>query len=205
NIDIKDFKNVDIERVKEVFQERKDIAINVGILLVTVFMILYIWGGYRSKVKDLNRQKVEFGKKIEVYNDFQAAQKNNTIFIKKFSKGLSRDQLVNNVSDLSIQYGVQISSFSPAKEKKDEFSKIAILDIEVSSEDYASMVQFIHAIEQAQPRMKVQEWKLFSQSKRSQARSRSRRARHKTATQQEKNADMIKANIRIESERLNDG
>lgn len=165
NIDIKQIlqylKTINVDQIREVIQTRPDIIIKVVLIGLTLFFSARIIGGYSGTARQLKNEITQMQDKLNAIEESKKIQKQYDDFIRNFPESILPDQLISKLSEFAAQRNVQILSFNPAKEPReqsDEFMELAGVEIHVASERYEDLVLFVKDIEDAPYTMRVDNW-----------------------------------------------
>ena len=157
-IDIKNLQNIDFGKLKDQIQKRPDILVNILLIPITLFAIIYIYTGQQKKANSLRYKITELKQKVDAVKHRDDTQKEYDEFVKKFPESLPGDKLIDKLSDLAVSYNVQVSSFSPTKEKTAGSVKITSVTINIVADSYADIVQFVKAIESSAYTLRISKW-----------------------------------------------
>src|SRR3989338_7759696 len=142
-----DIKNIDIqeivERLKAIdFKELRNID--------------------ASQIKDVLRRRpdviINTALIVVALGESKRLQKEYDAFMRDFPQSILTDQLISKLSEFAANRRVQIISFSPEKERGDEYIKVAKVRIDVITDHYKDLVLFMKDIEDAPYTMRVEKW-----------------------------------------------
>ena len=161
NIDVEDLKNIDSAEIKDFLQSHLEAVINITLIIATFLFVLNIAGGHKKKLIQLRKDMKEVQENVEAVTVLKEVQKKKKVFVNNFPKVLSREKLIDSVSNFAAHNSVQILAFSPMSDKSDKFAKITRVKINVSSSSYANIVRFIYEIENTSDSIQIKEveWK----------------------------------------------
>lgn len=158
NINIKDLQNIDAQELGDMLRQRVDILLNVVLVLVTIGATIAIVKGYGKRSEMLTWEIKQLADRGAAVKDSQRLKGEYATFLENFPKLIATDQLVNKLSEFAAYRQVQILSFSPVKEKGDDYLKVAGVQINVSSENYKNIVLFMKDVEDAPYALHVGQW-----------------------------------------------
>ena len=158
NFNIKDLQNIDAQQFGGILRQYIDIVINVVLVLVTIVVTLVISKGYGKKTQMLLWEVKQLEEKIEVVKESERLKKEYSAFQENFPKSILTDNLVNKLTEFAADQGVQILSFSPIKEKGDDYIRVAGVQLHVSSDKYRNIVLFMRDVEDAPYALHIGQW-----------------------------------------------
>lgn len=174
NIDINSLKNLDFNQLKSRILSRVDILINIFLIGITIFATIYI---YNNKKENYNKTKAELEglkEKSAAIKAFRAQEEKLGELKAELPESLDADLLVSKISEFAILHRVQIKTFSPAQETSGRFFTIAQVKINISSNDFKSLLAFTNEIENSKYFLRIKSWSAQMDTPASSSRSRSR-------------------------------
>ena len=157
-IDPKNFKNINITQIKEALQKHPEIFVNILLIPLTLFAIIYLYSGRQKEAQKLRNTIVEMRGKADVVARLGQTQKEYDEFIKKFPQSIESDRLIDKISEFAVTHNVQITSYTPAKQKTSGLVELTSISINISSNNYDDIVAFIKDIEESPYTLKVEKW-----------------------------------------------
>ncbi len=158
NINIRDLQNIDARQLGDMLYQRLDIVLNIVLVLVTIAATTVIAGGNGKKTEMLTYEIKQLEDRTEAVKEAGRLKGEYSAFIENFPKPIVMDQLTNKLSEFAANRQVQILSFSPVKEKSDDYIKIVGVEINISSDNYKNIVLFMKDVEDAPYALRVQRW-----------------------------------------------
>ena len=158
NINIKDLQNIDARELGDMLRQRIDIILTVVPVVVTIVVMANMFKGYGKKSQTLAWEIGQMQERVEVIRESGRLKGNYSVFLENFPKSILTDQLINKLSEFAAYRKVQILSFSPVKEKSDDYIKVAGGQINVTADSYKNMVLFMKDIEAAPYALRVEQW-----------------------------------------------
>lgn len=158
NINIKDLQNIDARELGDMLRQRIDIILTVVPVVVTIIVMANMFKGYAKKSQTLAWEIGQMQERVEVIRESERLKKNYSVFLENFPESILTDQLINKLSEFAADRKVQILSFSPVKEKSDDYIKVAGVQINVTSDSYKNIVLFMRDIEAAPYALRVEQW-----------------------------------------------
>jgi len=147
SISVDDIKNIDWGSVKDRLLSKPGLMINIFLIVVTVIIVFTSISKQAITTNDFKSQISGMKLKIDALDKYKIVQKAYKEKTDNIPESISTDQLIETLSDFAIKWNVQILSFSPAKEKSNNFADITNVKINISSEEYANILLFMYDIE----------------------------------------------------------
>lgn len=168
NINVRDLQNIDARQLGYMVRQHVDMILNIVLILGTIAVTVYVFKGYSKRSQTLALESTKMQERVEVSKESERLHKDYDAFVDGFPKFIVTDQLINKLSEFAAYRHVQILSFSPAKEKADDYIKVARVQINVAADDYKDMILFMKDIEDAPYALRVERWsaKMKEQSNR---------------------------------------
>ena len=204
NISVNDLKNIDVSRSKEWLQSQPGLMINSLLIIITIVVVSSAYSKSRESTKLLQKEYAQLKEKLEILDGFNTAEKQYKSFTKNIPQTIDKDGLITVLSEFAIARNIRILSFSPTKEESSKFANVTSVEINVASEDYASLILFMHDIESSSYLIRIGKWFGVFVTSDSIEQQRSRRSQR--IIQQDVDGvpakKLIKATIKIESVEL---
>ena len=157
-LNVNDIKKLDLAKIQEDILAKPDIAINVGLVLLSLFVMFQIFNGKQTEIGTLKSEIEDWEKKTAVVDTVNATQKQLADYIKNLPQGLLEDKVIGNLADFAESRKVQIISFSPIQiEHKKYFDKVAV-NVSITSDDYKNICLFVSDIENSPYALRLQKW-----------------------------------------------
>ncbi len=178
SVNIKDLKGVDLSEARDKLKSRPNVLIIIGLVLVTGTGVVLLYFNFMQRSMKIAQTTKTYKEQWESAKVSKTVKAKYDKFVADFPKKISIDDLIDKVSAFAIQQNVQIIAFSPAQEVSDDYTKISKINIDVSTESYGDLIQFMQNIEQSPYAIRVDSWqsKLESTPQSSKSDSRSRRS-----------------------------
>lgn len=157
-IDLKELRNIDASQIKDVLRRRPDVIINTVLIVVALAATLNAVKGYGRKSQTLDWEIKKMKERVDALGESKRLQKEYDAFMRDFPQSILTDQLISKLSEFAANRRVQIISFSPEKERGDEYIKVAKVRIDVITDHYRDLVLFMKDIEDAPYTMRVEKW-----------------------------------------------
>jgi Tfp pilus assembly protein PilO len=157
-IDLKELQNIDADQVQEALRRRPDVIVNALLIIVTLAVTFNAVNGYGRRSKTLDWEIKKMQERADALVESKRLEEEHETFMKSFPEAILVDQIGSKLSEFAADRHVQIVSFSPEKEKSDEYVKVTRVRLEVATADYRNLVLFIRDIEDAPRMMRVEKW-----------------------------------------------
>lgn len=158
NINIKDLQNIDAQQLGDMLRQRVDIVLNITLVLVTMAATVLIVKGSGKRSEMLTWEIKQLEERGEAVKESERLKGEYSAFLKSFPEPILTDQLINKLSEFAADRQIQILSFSPVKEKSDNYIKVAGVRINVSSDSYKNIVLFMKDVGDAHYALQVGQW-----------------------------------------------
>ena len=157
-IDPKNIKAINVAQIKETMQKHPEIFINILLIPLTLFAIIYVYSGQRKEAQRLKDVITELKSKTGVVTRLGQTQKEYDEWVKKFPQTIAGDRLIDKISEFAVTHSVQITSYTPAKQKASGLIEQTTISINISSNNYDDIVAFVKDIEESPYTLKVEKW-----------------------------------------------
>ena len=158
NINISDLQNIDAQQIVDMLRQRVDIVLNITLVLVTMVTTVLIVKGSGKRSEMLTWEIKQLEERVEAVKESERLKGEYSAFLESFPKPILTDQLIDKFSEFAADRQVRILSFSPVKEKSDNYIKVAGVQINVSSDSYKNIVLFMKDVEDAPYALQVGQW-----------------------------------------------
>lgn len=158
NFNVMDLQNIDARQVAEMLRQRLDIVLNVFLILVTVLATSGIVAGCHKRSQAMTWEIKQMQERLDTVKESQGIKGEYAKFLEHFPKSILTDQLINKLSEFATYRQVQIVSFSPLKEKGDEYIAVAGVQLNIVSANYKNIILFMRDIEDAPYPLRVDRW-----------------------------------------------
>ena len=205
-IDVSRLKEIDLKRTKEWLLSQPGLLINSLLIVVTIVVVFSTYNKNTETTKSLQEERVQLQERLEAIEKFNAVEKEYKSFTKNIPQTIEADQLITTLSEFAIARGVRILAFSPAKEENNLFFNVTSVEINVASEDYASIVLFMHDIESSPYLMRIGKWSgaFVASDSLTEQKSRKPRRTSQQLSDEAVTKKFIQTTVKIESVELKD-
>lgn len=147
SINLEDLKKIDINQFKDLLRRSPVIVLNIVFVLGSCFTALTLFNKAMSDEKKMKASNASYEEKLEAVKKQKKAKEELDQFAANFPKELVGRQLIDKFSELATNRNVHILSFSPAKEKSDQYSILTTVNLSIESNDYKNIILFVKDIE----------------------------------------------------------
>lgn len=173
DIDIKDIQrslaNIDTKTLQDDLMKRKDIVLNIVLILSTFFGAQFLWSNTQRSITQMKKQTAELEEKSQTILNLEEEKQRSTNFLDKFPQGFSGfTAVIDRVSILADQTNVTIISFVPKAPQETDLLTTHQVEFSVTTSSYTNMIQFIQNIESSQENMRVNSWTVSPEQQRAQ-------------------------------------
>ena len=130
----------------ELFKKNKSMIINVGVILLAIFVAAYLYNMQNQQLATLEENRDEEVKKNEVLESLNRVEKR----IANYKKSLSRKDLgsvIGAMTDIAKETGVKVTSVKPGTDQQfADYTKTSFF-IVVKVPDYHALGKFISKVE----------------------------------------------------------
>jgi hypothetical protein len=152
-----DIKDIDINKIKDQLIEQKELVLQIGLGVVTFFMIISMMGGCQKEISKYKSQINSMQSKSGIIDQYKKSQSDVDTFLKSLPPSLSEDQIIDLVTDLADKNKIKILTFTPTA-SRNESRKIyqeTAIQFSMQADTYKSMVRMIAAIERSKSILQV--------------------------------------------------
>ncbi len=191
-----DVKSIDFSRINEEVFQRKDILVNAGVILLSVYFLFNIMGDRKDNISAHQEEIEVLQRKVSVVEELENTKGKIHQLLNSVSVGPSDvSSLINLINDFAIKHKVQILSFVPSGAEQTEYFEKINLDLSIASDSYANIGSFVYDIETSNKNLRIETWSVGGGATR-------RRGRWTQASQGKQEGD-IQVSLRIASVNLN--
>lgn len=150
-----DIKTIDVMKIKEYLLDHKDIAIQIGVGVVTFMMVISTLGKSQTEMKGIKSKMSNLQSKSSSIADYNKAFTDTNTFLKQVPPPLSEDQIVSFVTDLADKHNIKIQTVNPLKVEDKDIMTTTTLQFSLTASEYKDMVRLIADIELAKNLLQV--------------------------------------------------
>jgi len=196
-IDVKDLKDIDFNALLKDLQGQPSLLVNILLIIITLFVIIQIIVGYKTKVRIIRREVPALEEKKQVVQEAQKIKRDYKAFWDKVPSTISKDEFIELISDLAIDNNIQIISLSPVDKRGDEYKEILTTSLTIlatSKNNYEDLLSFIKALENTLYAIRIDKWTVKTGG----------HVFHRSSSK-EQDSSSIKANLKITAINLKHG
>ena len=153
-----ELKDLDLEQIKDNLLERKDLLINIGLVVATILVCFTVFNNNRKAAATAQAKVLQMQGKTDVIAQHQQSLDKTKEFKEQFLPTLSENDIVELVTNLAIKSKVQVLSYSPAQEASSGIYNRLTMQFIFTATEYADMLQFIYDIEHTPNALRVESW-----------------------------------------------
>jgi len=157
-IDIKNIKKIRFQDFKKAFDNDSVLIINVILVVLTIIPLIWFYYNNQKLNIKLGKEIVELEERIIAVDKFEDAKGQYDDFVDNFPGFMAEDHLRSRLSKLAIDRNIKIVSFSRFDKKSDSLIKKIIVSLDIVSDDYYNIVDFIDDIESISEALIVTKW-----------------------------------------------
>ncbi|MDP8266685.1 MAG: hypothetical protein P9M07_07050 [Candidatus Aceula meridiana] len=150
---------LNFEQLQNNLFKRKDILINIVLVLATLFGINAVIKNKNAESTLLKTEIEELEKKTDAIAEYEKQEKVKNNFMASVPKGFSGfTDVIDKVSVLADEAGVKIRSFDPAESQESDFFVTEKVGFLVSADNYNDMLSFVNKIETSEEGLRIDSW-----------------------------------------------
>ena len=140
-------KEMDLEALKNILRNSPQFILNLAIVVISIFVSISFVTNGKNNEKKFKLNVTEYQEKLEAVKKQEDIKTKYNDFINKFPKSIQASQLIDRFSELAANRNVRILSFSPAKEKNNNYVQQITINLSIESGDYKNIILFVKDIE----------------------------------------------------------
>src|SRR3954468_19965406 len=113
-----DIKDIDVIKIKDQLLDHKELALQVGLGVVTFFMVISMMGGCQKEISKYKSQINAMQSKSDIIQQYKKSQSDVDTFLKNLPPSLSEDQIIDSVTNLADKNKIKILTFTPATSRE---------------------------------------------------------------------------------------
>jgi len=150
-----DLKNFDSKKVTEILLANKDFAMQVGLVVGTLFIIFSLVGQNGIRNKSYRDEISKLNAKEGTIKTYEASLKELKKFKAGVPKELEEDEFSSLVTDLASKDNVNILSFSPGQRRKEDLAEVVTMHMTVRVSTYKDFAMFIKDLESSPSSLRI--------------------------------------------------
>jgi hypothetical protein len=124
----------------------RNIAFNIGLVLVALIVSRVIYGNQYKNVEDLRRKISVEEQKNVLFAELNSDQKKLTAYKQVYARR-EASTIVNDITQIARDSDVRILSIRPGEEHKQAGYSELLIDVSVGASDYQSLARFVTNLE----------------------------------------------------------
>ena len=153
---LKDLKNLDINKVLQILSARKTKAMIAGFAAVTVIGGLMVFNGYRERVAGYQRQMQDLQDKMDVVRRHERSLKALKVFWAALPGELEDNKLIIQLTEYAVKNNVDIINYAPGQSKNEKLYDSSRVRLSVSAGSFKDLLAFMRMIERSPYSLRVE-------------------------------------------------
>ncbi len=153
---LKDLKNLDINKVLQILSARKTKAMIAGFAAVTVIGGLMVFNGYRERVAGYQRQMQDLQDKMDVIRRHERSLKALKVFWAALPGELEDNKLIIQLTEYAVKNNVDIIDYVPDQSKNEKLYDSSRVRLNVRAGSFGDLLAFVRTIERAPYSLRVE-------------------------------------------------
>ncbi len=150
-----DIKDIDIAKLKNEVLDHKEIAIQVLLGVVSLFIIISLVNTSQVEIKKYKSQIAALMAKTGLIEEYKKVEQEIKDFLSKVPAHVPKEKMVDLVTDLAGKNKVKILTFTQANvEKKDSIETTAVT-FSLTADSFVNMVKFLVDIEKGKDFLQI--------------------------------------------------
>jgi len=162
-LDIKDLKNIDFNAFLKQLQSKPSSLAAIGLAAITFFIIIQIGVKYKTDVKNIRNEISSLEKKQASLKSAQKIKDDYNLFWADAPEHISKDRLIELISNIAIDNNIQIVSLSSVSKSEDHYKKtlkVSLSILAVAQNNYQDILSFVEAIENTAYALRIDKWSI---------------------------------------------
>ncbi len=156
NFDNFDLSKIDLAAYRASLMKRKDIALDIVIILITIFAARYLLFYSQTKTTSLNTALAQLEEKQKVVRTLEVENEKFDALASKIPPGLTTEtEIIKNVLTLAEAKGVNVIDYAPAKPETTDYFITQSVEFTFES-TYDQMMSLLSSIEQYDKNLHLQ-------------------------------------------------
>ena len=147
SVNLQDFKKVDINQLKDLLRRSPIFVLNIVFVLGSCFTAITLFNKAKLDEKRMIVSNASYEEKLTAVKEQKKVKQELEQFVNNVPKELIGRQLIDKFSELATNRNVHILSFSPAKEKSDQYTILTTVNLSIESNNYKNIILFVKDIE----------------------------------------------------------
>ncbi len=155
-----DLKSIDYEALLEKLAAKKQVLVQVGILILSSVFLIVLVNAYCVQSDQYQQSIKKLNAKIGAVESYESSIKKLRGFLSHLPDALDEDALSAQIADLAVANNVAVTGFSPGGKKSDLVSEAISIGLEVRADTYKDFLFFLKALENAPFALRIDSAKL---------------------------------------------
>ncbi len=157
-LDLQDLQKLDYQGFLKDLTKQPDLAISLAAPLLAIFIGFNMFTKSQTEHGSLKSGLLQMQEKIKIVEEYSQAQEGMDKFFSEIPPKVAENEFVDTITDFAVKRGIQIESFSPAKNQNDPLYDLTIINLSASTKTYENMWLFIHDIENSGLSIRINSW-----------------------------------------------
>lgn len=146
-INLQDLKRIDLNQLKDLLRRSPIFVLNIVFVFGSCFTAITLFNKAKLDEKNTKASNISYEEKLKAVKEQKSIKQKYQRFVNDFPKELIGRQLIDKFSELATNRNVHIISFSPTKEKSDQYTTLTTVNLSIESDDYKNIILFVKDIE----------------------------------------------------------
>ncbi|MFA5060226.1 MAG: type 4a pilus biogenesis protein PilO [Candidatus Omnitrophota bacterium] len=154
-----DIAKIDVGKLSQSLKQRKDILLNIAIVVATFLLAGNIFENLKVQEAKLRSDISGFATKNDAIKNYEKSRKNLDDLLASFPSGFSdAGQMMDKINEFAILHSIQISSFTPKDGQQTDFYDTVGIQLSASAASYENIAFFIRDIENSPYGLRIEHW-----------------------------------------------
>lgn len=150
-----DVKDIDVVKLKNEILDHKEIAIQVVLGVISLFVIISLVNTSQAEIKKYKSQIAALMAKTGLIEEYKKVEQEIRDFLNKVPAHVSEDKMVDLVTDLAGKNKVKILTFTQAKVDKKDTVETTAVTFSLTADSFINMVKFLVDIEKGKDFLQI--------------------------------------------------
>src|SRR3989338_6311263 len=138
-----DVKNIHFEKILKTLASRRDIFVNIVLIIATLFFMGRIYRDRIENMQTLTEKVSELENRSEAVVRYEDTKTELSRFVGSLSQGaLEAESIINSLNATAIDHDIQILTFTPRKKECSSLYDLIAITINISARKYDDIGRF---------------------------------------------------------------
>lgn len=153
-----DLSKIDTKSIQASLVRRKDILIDLILIVVTIFVVQSLLKTNESRTKTLNQELAQLEEKKKSVTAFEKTQTDFDALKKTIPIGFETEtEIIRTVLNLAQAQGVKVLDYTPTASLADEYSSVQNVNF-IFESSYPQILKFMQSIEKNEENLFITSW-----------------------------------------------